>query len=378
MPPANPFRVLAGAGLDCTGKPDPMKAYDALKPRNSAKLETSPLVSEQVKAITFSEAFRSVAFNSAKKHQDTTSVFQDQAKKFDKLAIKAPSLSPKTPAKNSSKSDIPGADQKQLQPPPAQQAAQPSGGQSSPGGGSPGGGGAANQGSAGATAGTPPSFNNSSGTQSTEPAKGTASEVGMGTPIGGSRTGEATGPLPLPDVETVLGGALGAGSALTSSRSPSDGNSGRSSSSKAASIGATGGGAGGLSGATSAKPCLGTDCQQAMGNMKTNQFASVGSLGGGGGGGLGLDGDIGSLDSLFKADDLSKIDPLADGALNGFGSLDSSLDSELGGEFVDGSKQSAGGGEIGKSESRDLFVRVRSYHVRALKRGLLVGVPKKL
>ncbi len=371
------FSVLKNGGLNCTGKPDPEKAMLALTPKDPNVPETSPLIAEQVRAITFSEAFRRVAYISAKKHQENAVAFKEQAKKFSALAKRTPSMVPeplKQPNEKQNSSDITGGESKQ--PPQQQEAKQESGASGGGSGSGSSGGGGADQGSSGATAATPPSFNESTTPQATEPPKNAAAKLGSGDPLEASRTGEKSELLPVPGTDNDTKNLPGTGDLLASSRSPSGPGFERGTSSRAASSSAAGGGAGGLGGSTSAKPCLGTDCQQALGNIKTSQFASVGSLGGGGG--LGLDGDTGSFDSLFKADDLSKTDPLADGALDGLGALDSSLDGETAGELGDGTEQGSGSAEIGKSESRDLFLRVRSYHVRALKRGLLVGVPKKL
>lgn len=361
-----PHSAFDRDAIECGGKPDSPSLWNGVYPTDLRKPETSPMVAEQVKAIKYAEAFRNVAFNSAKRHQDTTIDFRKHAKKFEELARTGGSLDPNA-LKNKedpNKSDITKGDQKQ----PAAQ-----GGGGSPGGGQGGGSQAAaqEQGGVGATAGTPGSLNPGN-TPKDFLAKGDPAK----TTKNGSRTGEGSDSVGS-KAESVSGSFSGSASlGRSASRAVSGERSGGSSkSSKPAAAKASGGGGGGLGGSGGDIPCLGKDCQQALGNLKSGQFAPVGSLGGGDGG-LGFSGDSGTLDSLFKTDE-AKNDGGGPGSMDGLASLDAGMDTAgLGGEA--GAAQQGSGGEIGLNDSRDLFLRVRSFHLKALKRGMLVGVPKKL
>lgn len=373
LPPIAPHSSFPKDDFECGGKPDSVALWKAMQPSEKDKPETSPMISEQVKAIKYSEAFRKVAFTSAKKHQDTTTAFKGHAKKFEELARKGGSVDPNSlkGKDDPNKSDITKSDQKA--PPPGGGAPPGGGGGGSPGGGQGGGssGQAQDQGGFGATAGTPGSLNTPGGSGK-DPLKDSSTKPGKG----GSRTADGVeSPVPIPKAEALSGSFLG-GSSLgpSSSRALSGDRTGGSGSKAASAKSSGGGGGGGLGDSGGDKPCLGKDCQQALGNLKNGQFAPVGSLGGGGG--MGFDADSGSLDSLFKTDEAKK-DGGEPGSLDGLASLDAGLDA-AGSSDEDGAGVQGSGGEIDKSDGRDLFLRVRSYHLRALKRGLLVGVPKKL
>jgi hypothetical protein len=124
--------------------------------------------------------------------------------------------------------------------------------------------------------------------------------------------------------------------------------------------------------AASDKKCQGKDCGSATAGLVSSQFAPVGSLGA-----------LSSLDSLpaldtgpNALDNLLK-DDKAKGALGGFDSGMAGLDSAMAGlsATAEGSTESTG---IAGSNAEDLFVRMHAFHVRAQKRGMIVGLTRKL
>jgi uncharacterized membrane protein YgcG len=180
------------------------------------------------------------------------------------------------------------------------------------------------------------------------------------------------------DVPSISSGAL-SGASTTSSRDVSS--SGSSSfghhggaTPASASAGSGSGGGGGDGAGLGDKHCVGKECQAAGASQ---QFASVGSLGGGAMGGSlgGLDGG-GTLDNLFGDDKKGgALDAGAGGnlgGLDGMASLDSSTAALAGGE---GSAQGSG---VAGADAVDLFHRMHAFHERAQKRGMVMGITKKL
>lgn len=143
--------------------------------------------------------------------------------------------------------------------------------------------------------------------------------------------------------------------------------------------GATGGGGGaslgGVGSLGGSGACPGKDCQ-ALGGAA--MFGGVGALGSGsppsgGGGDGGSMGSLGGLDNLFK-DDKGKSGA---SALEGMANLDASTASLDVSPSAEASLAAQGSGDIGGSEG-DLFQRLHQFHERAQKRGLVVGMTRRL
>lgn len=314
------------------------------------------LIGEQTAAIKVGETFREHAYGAAETHEKMAKTAKEEADYYRGAALKAVTGG----------SDITGAPEKKntgaIQPPP--QIPQAGGGAPAGGASSAGGSGAVDQGLGGATSGTPVSKSASGGSQ----AKG--EESGRSSPLDkGPKTDNEQFVTANTDPGSSPSG-LAVGDSTASSRAPA------SASSRSGGKPATGRASGSSSGggaetSAKAKDCRGKDCQQALGDLKTSQFASVGSLGGG----MGADGlgSAASLDSLFGADP-AKTD-MAGGSLDALATSEGSFGEGLGSD--DGALQ-AGGDDVGKADGRDLFLRVHVSYLRAQKRGNVAGIPKKL
>jgi len=365
---------------ECLGAVESTNIGEVFK-LNSGRASKGKLIDEQDDALALSEEFRKLAQKAQKEHDANVAAFGKQANAFGNLKERTNSIQPDMFPKNSvaanSKSDITGPIE-QSQPAPAQQQQAGAQEQEGKGSGSQGGGGASNQGGAGATAGTPASFNSgSSSVAGASSLKNNVSQDGRSSSDAGSpRNGVtvADSSVPLPQADSSFGGS---GLSSNFSSSPVSSRKTRSANRKPASSGAPSGS--GLGDSFSSKSCLGEDCQQALGDMKSTQFAKTGSLGSGGG--LGSNGDFSTdaLDSLFGSGDSSKSVDVLPGSfevLNGAGEeLEGGLVTEIN-EGIGSDGQSAGGG-IGKEEM-PLFQRVNLSLVRAQKRGNVAGIPKKL
>lgn len=352
----------------CTGRFGPDRRSESVFGKNPSRPDSEGrIIDEMTSAMTKSLQFREIAYKHADLHQKRGAEFAGLSRKMadiEKRLQTAGTPDPKKPP--DSKSDITGTEQK----PPQAAGGQPPGG----GGGSPAGGGAQSGQPSGFDQGggsnttTPPSFNAGDTTRG-EGTKNQPTRIGS-TKADDAPTSKTSEGLVSPVATSGLAVSSGLGADLGTSRGLASTGSGRNSSASSS----PGGGGGGLGGGggDSSPSCAGKDCQ-AM-SATGGQFAPVGSLGGAGGGmgGLGMD-DSSALDNLFKTDDAKSGEGPGADALADLGN------SEEGLEGLDGEEQAGGtGGEIGKADGGDLFLRVRTMYTRAQKKGLVAGMLKKL
>jgi len=351
--------TLGAASIDIkclvgsNSKRDPL---DLLKPVPGKPDSEGRIIDEQTEAIRLALSFRAEAEKAIEAHQKLAREFRAQAESMADLAKRVQSADPAAPiqaANEKNNSDITGTAPKQASAP------QPANGKAEE---ASGGGREGNQGGSGATSGTPGSTNDFVSSKSKySNAPGDKLDPILSSGSGSTEKGVVS--TPLSKVSSVSN-QFGNASNLAKSRSPSSLRNSGSGKMNAASRMAVGGvGIGGLG---KGGVCMGADCKQALGNLKTSQFAPVGSLGAGGG--FGIDGSAGSLDGLFNTENADQSAMLSPDALDG---LDSSVDLGAG-------EAERGEPGLGVSNGRNLFSRVHDYHTRALKQGRLVGVPKKL
>ncbi|MGZ3652570.1 MAG: hypothetical protein ACXVCS_10000 [Bdellovibrionota bacterium] len=343
------------------------------------------------------EQFKAVAAQAQTYHKEQATHFASQARSMSSLQgrMAPPGSGNPTAAPGGQPtkagSDITGTDK----------TAQGGGGSQGGGGGGESGGGQGGGGQGGGEQGPPGGGGGGEGgaTSATPIAGNSGARDHAGADSGSSadnakKSPGGSAPLPGLDDSSKLAGhhggspsGLGGFSPLSSSMGESMGGRGLASSGSQASHASASGGGGGASigGDSSGSHCMGKDCQ-ALGNGAA--FGGLGSLGsapalggldGGGGGASGM----GSLDSGSSLDNLFKNDNKKDAAGGlGAGGLDAGLANldastaslEAGADAAGGAQ---GGTELG-SRDEDLFARLHNFHERAQKRGLVVGLTRKL
>lgn len=360
-------RFKCGNGLN--GKFRDMYIGSIFSPPGLGNFALAPLVEEIQKVQSFSDKFSRAVEGNVKRHEDNSRNFLKEAKLSEELAKR---FQPGAGQPQRPRSDITGGEEKK----------------SAGGGGSGGGSGAGSGGGKGdgqpsgglgqaaATAPTPDALKGATNDVNRNPSSAAAN--------GRDGAGGKDAKTKLNDPpSTGEGGFLGGGVGTISASGVRGDSSlamhaglARARGAGAASASVKGGsGSPGFSGSDGIgeKHCMDRNCQAI--SAGASPFASVGSLGSSalGGGMAGMD-PLPSFDGGGMAAGLSdpSLRPLGEGTLGG---LDGAMGS---GDGALAELQGSSDGGVGSVESGTLFARARECHERAQKRGLVIGLKKRL